>query len=355
MKRVLIFSTAYLPFLGGAEIAVKEITDRIHDTEFVLVTAKMDNTLPSRERVGNIDVHRIGNWSGWDKYRLVVTSARYAESLGTFDTVWAIMASYAGFAALRYKKKHAGTKFVLTLQEGDSLWDIYKHVWWCWPYFKQIFQKADRIQAISAYLADWAKRLGAFCPIAVIPNGVSFGAYGSPRHSDTTTVVTVSRLERKNGVDTLIRAMAHLPDATLEIVGDGSERMALNSLAARLGISSRVHFAGRMEPKEIPALLSSARVFCRPSRSEGLGNAFLEAMAAGVPVVGTPVGGIPDFLKDGDTGLVCRVDDPKDVAEKIKKIFDDASLSARLSENGRTLVAEQYEWHAIARKMSALL
>src|SRR3989338_9428218 len=124
-KRVLVFSTAYLPLIGGAEIAVKEITDRLPDVEFVMVTARLKKELPSVEKLGNVSVHRIGNGGSFDKLRLVFSGWKYALKLGKFDAIWAIMASYGGFAALRYKKKNPCTPFLLTLQEGDSKWDIY--------------------------------------------------------------------------------------------------------------------------------------------------------------------------------------------------------------------------------------
>ena len=93
MKRILIFSTAYLPFIGGAEIAVKEITDRLPEYAFVLITAKIDRMLPDHERIGNVDVHRIGRGNFFDKFRLVFRGSTYAKTLGYFDAVWAIMAS----------------------------------------------------------------------------------------------------------------------------------------------------------------------------------------------------------------------------------------------------------------------
>lgn len=355
-KRILIFSTAYFPLVGGAEIAVKEITDRLPEYEFVMITAKIDPSLSTHERMGNVECYRIGRGNRWDKFRLIAHGPRFAETLGAFHTVWSIMASYAGFAALRYKKRHPDVPYLLTLQEGDSRWDIYKHVWWCWPYFKQIFNRADRVQAISSYLARWAKRMGATCPVEIVPNGVTIDYFRLPHVSDGSTVVTVSRLVKKNGVDTLIGALTYLPDTiTLTIAGSGEEEVSLKKLAAELLVSNRVQFLGSVSQTEIPELLHRSAVFCRPSRSEGLGIAFLEAMAAGVPVVATSVGGIPDFLKDGETGLVVVVDDPKDIAEKIKKIFGDPLLANKLSRNGRALVEEHYEWGSIAGRMKTLL
>lgn len=355
-KRILIFSTAYLPLLGGAEIAVKEITDRLPEFEFVMVTARMRKDLPARERMGNIDVYRIGKGNALDKIRLIVFGPAFARTLGSFAALWAIMASYAGFSALRYKKMYPAVPYLLTLQEGDSRRHIYARVWWCWPYFKQIFRRADLIQAISRYLGQWAKDMGTTCTITVIPNGVALDVFRPfVGRRKRLHIVTVSRLVKKNGIDTIIESLLFLPSGTtLSIIGTGEDGRHLRALARQLGVLARVSFLGMVPQERIPHILQTAEVFCRPSRSEGLGNAFLEAMAVGVPVVGTSVGGIPDFLRDGETGLFCRVNDPKDLALKIKRIFGNSLLAEHLSCSGLALVKERYHWNTIARQMKEI-
>lgn len=359
-KRILIFSTAYFPFIGGAEVAVKEITSRLPEFEFVMLTARLDPKLSASEKIGNVEVHRVGTGNHWDKFRLIWSGWKVAQSLGHFDLVWAIMASYAGLAALRYKKRNADVPFILNLQEGDSKAHIYKHVWWCWPYFKQIFNKANYIHALSAYLANWAGAMGATCPVDIVPNGVNAGVFTANKQtlpelstsSDGKIVITTSRLVKKNGVSDLIKAVALLPpDTHLIVAGTGELETDLKNLAKNLNITARVNFLGTIANSELPKYLWASDVFCRPSLSEGLGIAFLEAMAAGVPVVATPVGGIPDFLKDGETGLFCKVGDPKDIADKIKRILDDPALAQKLRDNGAKLVREKYNWDMIAEQM----
>ncbi|MBI3631934.1 MAG: glycosyltransferase family 4 protein, partial [Candidatus Vogelbacteria bacterium] len=100
--------------------------------------------------------------------------------------------------------------------------------------------------------------------------------------------------------------------------------------------------------------LSSADIFVRPSLSEGLGISFLEAMAVGLPIVATNVGGIPDFLKDGKTGLFCEVDNPKSVAEKVMRLMNEPDLYRAISHNGRKLVEEKYSWDTIAARFDKL-
>lgn len=362
-KRILIFSTAYFPLIGGAEVAVKEITDRLPEYEFVMLTAKVKPGLADVDKIGNVEVHRIGKGNHWDKFRLILSGWKEAQKLGKFDAVWSIMASYAGFAALRYKKRNPGVPFLLNLQEGDSKAHIYKHVWWCWPYFRQIFQKSNYIHALSAYLADWAKEMRATCPVEIVPNGVNTGTFIVRKQAlqklslppGAKAVITTSRLVEKNGVGDLIQAVALLPSHVhLLIAGTGELAVKLKNQAVRLNIASRVHFLGAIANNELPEYLWASDVFCRPSLSEGLGISFLEAMAAGIPLVATPVGGIPDFLKNGETGLFCKVGDAQDIAEKINRVLNDSTLAEKLRANGRKLVEEKYSWDRIAVQMKTI-
>ena len=89
----------------------------------------------------------------------------------------------------------------------------------------------------------------------------------------------------------------------------------------------------------------------RPSLSEGLGNSFIEAMAAGVPVIGTQVGGIPDFLRDKETGFFCEVRNPKSIAEKVKEILENNELRANVIKNAQELVTKNYDWDLVARRI----
>ena len=262
----------------------------------------------------------------------------------------------------------------MTLQEGDSFSHIYSRVWFVWPWFKQIFTKADRIQAISKYLAEWAKKMGAVCPVDVVPNGVDVSDYRLQttdyrRESrqyirqkfniplDASWIISASRLVEKNGLSDLIQAVNFLPNTVhLILAGSGGLEDRLRNEAANLGLRDRVHFVGNVNHDQLPSYLAASNVFCRPSLSEGLGSAFLEAMAAGVPVIATPVGGIPDFLKDGETGWFCEIKNPKSIAEKIQYVLDEKNKAEveRVVENARQMVQNQYSWEKIANQMNRL-
>ncbi len=370
MKRILILSVSYFPFVGGAEVAVKEITDRIADWQFDMLTARMDRKLPRFERIGSVDVYRIGfGFKALDKY--IYTFFGFFKALklhfkNHYEIVWPIMAAYSSFAVL-FKLFFPKIKILLTLQEGDPIEYItrLKRIIIFWPVYRFYFRKADRIQTISNFLADWAKKLrGNSKNIVVIPNGVDLKEFSSFAEASALfkqelgiketekVLITTSRLVEKNAVADIIDAMKFLPENTkLLILGVGPEEENLKARTKILNLGSRVMFVGAIGHGKLLVYLKISDVFVRPSLSEGLGISFLEAMAAGIPIIGTPVGGIIDFLKDGETGLFCEVKNPKSIAEKVKLLLANNDLREKIITNAKKLIEEKYDWDLIAGKM----
>ncbi|MEK7575045.1 MAG: glycosyltransferase family 4 protein [Patescibacteria group bacterium] len=382
-KRILIFSLVYYPrFIGGAEIAVKEITDKLSGNfEFDMVTLRQSAL--KFERMGNVNVYRVGfGWradahsslSRFKIYKYFFPFFALCKGISlhrkhNYDLVWSIMANYAGFGALFFKLLYPKVPFVLTLQEGDPIDYIKRRVGIFYPIFKMIFTKADRIQTISRYLADWAKDMATQAPITVVPNGVDtdrftaenakFSPAERNRIRDTWGVgaedvllVTTSRLVEKNGVSDIIEALQYLPEnVKLLIVGVGSLESALKQKTKNLQMEARVLFLGFVSHGKLPPFLWASDIFIRPSLSEGMGNSFIEAMAAGLPVIATPVGGIVDFLKDGETGLFCEVGNPKSIAQKVQKLIKDEESRDYIIRTSYIMVAERYDWSLIAHRM----
>ena len=418
-RRILIFSFAYYPrFVGGAEVAVKEITDRIAISEaaFEMITIG-DGRGVTTEMIGNIRVHRVFKDIGFLSKLLFPFEAYFkANSLyrkQAFDATWSVMANRAGFAALFFKWMHPKIPLILTLQEGDPLDYPKNRAGIAYPLFKYIFRCADRITAISTFLADWAKEMGANAPIEIVPNAVDQALFRAEiAHDDIEALkgklgkkdsdiflVTASRLVYKNAVGDIIDALQYLPtNVKLLILGAGdlegklkeqAVKLKLNSavesgldpeIAAKvkdIGVSgsnrsassgsagsnahkafsdsnARVLFTGFIPHADLPKYLKVSDIFVRPSLSEGLGNSFLEAMAAGIPVIATPVGGIPDFLKDGETGLFCEVSNPRSIAQKVTKLMRDAESRDYIVKNARKMVEEKYGWEKIADRMEKI-
>ena len=363
MKKVLIFSTAYLPLIGGAEVAVNEITKRLPNWQFDLITAKIQKGLKQKEKINNINIYRVGFGFNFDKYLLPflgLIKAKKLEKKNNYNLTWSIMASFGGFLGLRFKKKYPNKPWLLTLQEGDDPKYILKRVGIFKYWFKQIFEKADYFQAISSFLYNWAIKNGSKVG-EIIPNGVDLEIFKPKEKINNKSekiILTVSRLVKKNGVDDLIKAGQYLDfPFKIIIIGIGPDEEKLKKLAKDLKIQDKVMFQGQVKYNELPKYYTLADVFVRPSLSEGLGNVFLEAMACELLVIGTEIGGIPDFLKDPSTssgqatGLFCKTNNPQNIAEKIKEILRDDNLRKYLAKNGLELVREKYSWDKIAQKM----
>jgi len=385
MKRVLIFSLVYYPrFIGGAEVAIKEITDRLPENnfEFHMVTLRLDKTLPKEEKIGNVLIHRVG-FTGEckdsadslrfplfiNKYFLTILGFFKARTLHRqykFDAIWSMMASYNGFAAMFFKYNFPKVPYILSLQEGDPIDYIKGRVGILYFLYKRIFTKADVIQTISNYLADFARSMGYKGGIEVIPNGVDTKHFEQNylenelldlknklnKKDGDIFIITTSRLVVKNAVGDIIKALSELPEnIKFIILGQGYEENSLKKLVKEIRVEERVQFLGYVSHEEMPKYLKVSDVFIRPSISEGFGNSFIEAMAAGLPVVATPVGGIVDFLKDGETGLFCKVQNPESIAEQVKKLIDNPELKNKLVENASRMVKDKYEWDLVAKDM----
>ncbi|HXK40862.1 MAG TPA: glycosyltransferase family 4 protein [Candidatus Paceibacterota bacterium] len=361
--RILVFTTAYRPMIGGSELALEEIIRRLPDIFFDIVTPRHSREFKSFEIGSNFCIHRVG--PGFEIAKIVFPvfgflKARQLMRSNNYAAVHAYQASHGGGAAWLVKLFSPRLPFILTMQEGKRLDKQPFILNWLRGL---IIKRADVITVISNYLREYVNRTAKNKKIFLIPNGVDLNKFKVPDHKlqitllqgpNRQTIITVSRLVPKNRIGDLIKAFHilvsrfKLHDARLMIIGDGKQREELFNLVSELGLKDSVEFAGSVPNDKIQEYLSSASIFVRPSLSEGLGSAFLEAMAAGLPVVATPVGGIPDFLKDGETGLFCRVGEPEDIADKIAAILSDDDLRNKLIINGRKLVEEKYSWDKIA-------
>jgi len=169
-------------------------------------------------------------------------------------------------------------------------------------------------------------------------------------------VGTVGRLEAVKAQADLVRAVAELserlPDLHLLILGEGSERGALESLAREAGLATRVHLPGFRE--EVERVLPALDVFVLPSLSEGMPNALLQAMAAGLPAVASDVGGNPEVLRVGETGLLVPAGDCYELARAIERLLTNRELAAKMGAAGRARVQREYSQVAFIRRHERL-
>lgn len=365
-KKVLIFSLSYYPLGGGAEMAIKEITARIPEIEWDIVTLRFDKCHPKFEKLGNVNVYRIGGGLGYlSKIFFIPLAAAFAYERH-YDLYW-VMMTYMLFPITIGKILGDKTPYVLTLQDGDPFTHVFNRlrIRIFKPLLTYGFRHATKVQAISNFLAGWAREMGYKGEVEVIPNGVSVKKFeinvgiderNALRNSwgvksEDVVLTSSSRLVKKNALDDVIRAIALLPPNFKFInFGFGPDKKMLEDLAQTLNVSTRVKLLDYSEDN-LPKQFKACDIFIRPSLSEGQGISFIEGMAAGLPVIATPVGGIPDFLKDGETGLFVEVKSPRLIAFQAQKLVSDRVLRDKLIIAAKRMVAAHYDWNLIAEEM----
>lgn len=218
------------------------------------------------------------------------------------------------------------------------------------PSFNQItkfsIEKSDRLTAVSEFLRR--ETYNAFgcstCDVAVIHNFIDPTVYDRTRYQPTLReqfgksrplLMHISNFRRVKRVREVVqiyhRVNREIP-SRLVMVGDGPDRPEAEDEVRKLGVESSVHFLGKLDV--VAPLLASADVFLLPTQSESFGLSALEALASGVPVVGTRAGGLPEVVRDGETGFLCEVGDVDGMSEAALSVLRDAGRWKAMSELG---------------------
>jgi len=230
---------------------------------------------------------------------------------------------------------------------------------------------ADQFLCISQAIVSEFRGLGVSPRKLIhVPNGVDTSQFRPPDPAErralraafgleerTSAFVYVGRLADRKAVDVLLRAWATLPShrregALLCIVGDGEQSDALRALTVDLEIETSVRFLG--ERRDVADLLRAADGFVFPSRREGLSNAVLEAMASGLCVLATRIGGNVDLIAEGETGLLCNVDDPEDLSRSLDRMIEDYELRQRLATAAYERVQSTYTFERVVERLLPL-
>ena len=235
--------------------------------------------------------------------------------------------------------------------------------------------RAAAVTAPSGDLLERARRLGARHLRELIPYGADTRALEADPgdvehlrerlglHPDHVVVAGVGRFIPVKGFEYLVEAHAkarvHDPRLRLVLVGDGDLREELRARARSLGAADSVIFSGMVERDEIPAYLAAADVVVVPSVRyegyvDGLPNVALEAMAAGKPLVATRVGGLPELVRPGETGLLVDEKDADELADAIVTLAREPDMRARMGDSGRALIRDSMSWDSVAERFEAV-
>jgi|GEM_PF-139578 len=392
---VAIAASSFFPHAGGVEELVRQLAHELARRSITpsVFTMRWPRSLPSRDEVEGVPVHRF-------TYRFPEESAKRmatATLLGpvTFVALLArlrtqraqlvhIQCVSSGAAYAYLAARTLRLPVVVTLQ-GELTMDatgVYDRS----PLLRRTLRHLlGHAEIVTACSADTLREAQAWAGIdlgdrgRVIYNGIRSADFEGvePYRHPRPYVFAIGRLVEEKGFDVLIEAFARLraspsgiadsepsarrpsttvdaatagvgPDGPLDLLvaGSGPEQAALQTLIADLGLADRVSLIGHADRPTVAALFAGATCFVLPSRHEPFGIVNLEAMASGCPVVATRVGGVPEFVLDGTTGLLVEPNDPDALATRIRELLADSDLRTRLAARGREQAA-RFDWRHI--------
>ena len=347
--------------VGGAERHVVDLASALHRKGYeVEVACSIADGLSKPLEEAGVPVRPLAR--RLVKRRVSLAYARGIRKLlreGRFDLVHAHI--YASAVAAAIATRGTGLPLVVT-EHTEASWQNR----WARRCSRWTYRRARRIIAVSTPIERRLIERDGVPPelVTLIPNAVIPASGNPPDLADTLPdgwserplVGVVARLQPEKGVATFLKAAARVskvsPEARFLVVGDGPLREELLDLVGRAGLRERVRFLGyRTDARALTGLLD---VLVVPSLTEGSPLIVLEAMAAGVPVVASAVGGIPDQVRHGEEGVLVPPDDPDALAGALGALLEDPVRAHRLGEAGRRRTENEFSHEALVRRIEAV-
>jgi len=363
--RILITTGIFPPDIGGPATYVptiaKALTERGHQVT-VLTTSEPEN-LQWDDNAYPFSVLRINRRQRiW--LRLLKCVAKALRLGRTADVIYANGIYFETAIANKFLRKPLIMKIV-----GDEAWERSVRKGWTKDNFEGFQQRrqswqaellkrhrswvvrqADKVIVPSQYLANWVVKWGVPAEkVVVIYNAVEIPDSIEPLPVPLKTpikAITVGRLVPWKRVNRLLEALEKIPELGLVVVGDGPERPRLERMAQDLGVSDRVYFAGQRSKRETIGLMAACDFFVLNSTYEGLPHVVLEAMALGLPVVATAVGGTPEVVRDWETGVLVSPED-RMLESTLLTLVSNKEMKQQLGERAQRWIRENMSLEAM--------
>ncbi|MGA9348234.1 MAG: glycosyltransferase [Anaerolineae bacterium] len=366
MKDINLLHVIYSLEIGGAEmdlVAKAKVLVEEHGYHIAIACLLRRGELVEEAERNGIRV--IGPVMGGKSDVGVIPRLVGTMRSGKFDVVHTHMfaSNFLGRVAAILARVPAIISTVQLIAEREKWWEILLD--------RALQFKTDMmITSSEAVRRSFIKRGIREDKIVTIYNGIDFSKFDSIDRAEardkirrefglddsTFLVGTVARLQLVKGLDCLIEAAKHvvegIPNARFLIVGDGPQKVELEYKVKQLDLSSRFIFAGTRG--DVPAILSALDLFVLPSLSEALGIAVIEALLMQVPVVATNVGGVPEIVKSGETGLLVPPKDPIRLGEAIGYMHSNRDGAVAMAQAGERRAREMFEISRLARKQVEL-
>ena len=364
---VAIFASAFYPHIGGVEEAVRQLAIEYQrrGVKTIVLTNRWPRALPREEIYDGIPIYRLAmrvpegslkaRINYWLTHRAICREMFGILRRHEIDVLHVQCVSANGYYA-GIAKRELGLPLVVTTQ-GERTMDatqLYERSAFMNQALRALLAEADHITACSRHTLDdmeayWGKPFETRA--SVVYNGIELRdfAEAEPYTDPEHYILGIGRLVPQKGFDVLLRAFARaeLPGWKLLIAGEGSEREPLERLIVQLGLQGQAKLIGRVDRKAAAALFLGSAFFVLPSRMEPLGIVNLEAMAAGKPVIASRVGGVPEIVKEGETGLLFPAEDEGALCEAMVRLASSPGLRERFGAAARVAV-EEFTWPAIA-------
>lgn len=376
--KILFLNYEYPPLGGGAANAtfylLREFS-KLQDLEVDLVTSSVDCEYHFEKIRGNINIHKIP--IGKDKDNLHYQSQKdlivyawkayfFSRKLirkNKYDLSHSFFSVPCGFISLLLKWRRK-IPYVVSLRGADvpgyseRFSVIYKFLT---PLIKVIWKNASLVVSNSEGLKNLALKTKPDQEIKVIYNGADIEEFKPGLDSEylggTFRIICVSRITGRKGIRYLIEAVSQLiskyPQIRLQIVGEGNEKKNLEEQVKKLKLENVVEFCGLIKHQNLPDYYRKSNVFVLPSLNEGMSNTMLEALASGLPIIATDTGGTRELIKGDINGLLIKMRDSGDIAQKIEILIQNKDLRQKMGKESRSL-AEKFSWKNVAGQYAAV-
>jgi phosphatidylinositol alpha-1,6-mannosyltransferase len=374
MRRTLIVTNDFPPRQGGIQSFVHELALRLDPGQLTVYAPKWDGDAAfDAAQPFEVVRHPTSLMIGGPGVR-----RRAAELARSRKAEVVIFGAAAPLGLITPVLRKAGVQRAIAITHGHEAG------WAALPVARQLLHRIGDKTDVMTYLGEYfrVRVASALSPqaaarMARLHPGVDAGVFRPDpearqlvrdRHglADRPVVVCVSRLVARKGQDTLLRAwpevIRKVPDAAILIVGGGPYAKTLHELAERTGVSASVAFTGPVPQAELPAHYAAGDVFSMPCRTrrggldvEGLGIVYLEASAAGLPVVGGDSGGAPDAILEGETGYVVGGRDVAALSDRLIALLQDPAGARAMGEKGRAWVERDWNWGVTASRLRTLI
>ena len=374
--KVLFVTNDFGPRAGGIETFIIGLIERRAFASTIVYTSKQANS----QEYDQMWEKKYGVKVIRDSSRILLPTPRVARRISALIKAEGISVAAFGAAAplglLAHSMKRSGIVRIVALTHGHE-------VWWAkvFPFNLLLRRIGTGVDSLT-YLGEYTRQMisrpltqSAKSAMIKIAPGIDTDHF-SPRNSanlrqslqlsQKKVIVCVARLVHRKGQDKLIDAMPSIlesiSNAHLLIVGQGPYQQKLVKRVKKLGLEESVTFVGRINYEKLPEYICAGDLFAMPSRSrfgglevEGLGIAYLEASACGLPVIAGSSGGAPDAVVDGKSGVVVNGTDITAIAKTVIKFLRDPEGSRQMGQFGRNWVVEKWRWEIWSQAFERLL